>query len=339
MKGTKAARVALVVLATVTLAGLGACGMEEEAPAVRFGEPAAAAGLDEATPEATPELTPVAAAMLASLAQENVAAEEPARLAASGVREQLSVSLRAVLDVRDIAVGELGELALPRPGRMAGTAATKDGVPGDEDEYCWEESYPDGSLSWGCWNLETGAFLVVYEMAEPYEGIVRIEQEGVAGYTGFDAGYSDFVETYIYEDGAEYTTEWLCGFEGNTTACEALTQFGDRGWVTYLEETEYLYEEQIWTDDATYAVAWGTTYVADGSAEMWYWLDDLETEFETDYFSRQFYDPDGSGWGMFEIPAEDGEMDRYTMMWDAEGEGFYTDEEGNSYPFEDAPAE
>jgi len=257
-------------------------------------------------------------------------------------RGKVDLGLRGLLGLRTAAIAREAETdaALP-PGLGAGAgqgrgmaARAADPEPNEDGEYCWEASYPDGASESGCWNPETGEFHVVYELAEPADGVVRVEQEGVAFYTANDAGYSNFTETSHLEDGSEFVTTYACQFEGALTECSAETENGDIGWLSVLVETEYTYQQVWWTDESTYAVAWGATYLLDGSSEVAYWYDDLATEFETDYYARMNTDASGAGWGMFEVPDEDGALVRYAYLERPGGGGFYMDADGNVAAFE-----
>ncbi len=279
---------------------------------------------------------------------------EPAKQV-TGPRGRLPISLRGLLAAKKLAAAKGGKGGKDGKGDTeAGKVGKKeqalgfddeddeglddedpDGEDGDDEWVCFAEIYEDGTLASGCYSELTGEFVVSYLLGEAEEGVVEIVQEGEVVLEGFESGWSEFTETAVLEDGTEYVTWYLCGFDGGETECEAETEEGDYGEVYVLEEDDLLMEEETWTDDLTYLVSHGAVYFFDGGLEAWEWEDDLTTEVEPDYSSYLEEDADGSGWGVVEEADDDGEIVRWLYTYEADGTGFVMDEEGNVELFDD----
>ncbi len=260
--------------------------------------------------------------------------------------QQLSLRTHGVLGLRE-RLGELPASGRPSVGSPAsstpGLSTRRQALQeeGEEEELpegvvCWEELLSDGTETFGCWDELEGAFEVTYLFAEPQEGVVRIHQIGELFYTDFVSGQTLYTETLTMDDGARFVTEYECGFEPGVNECLLATGEGQQGTLRIMEDHDFYYYEETWTDELTYALGWGVTYLLDGGMQVWYAEDDLLNATDLDYLSQMFYDADGVGWGMIEVPDGEGEdMLRFMVQVWADGSGLYTDAEGNSFGFDE----
>lgn len=330
----------------VLLAALVGCGVEgpvDDIGPVGPQEEAAAAAPERSQGQAAEEgaPTPAGAEELAG----PVRLSDP--LSFGAATERLSLRTHGVLGLRDL----LGDL--PASGRPT-TSSPRSSTPGlstrrqglqqegaDEDEElpegvtCWEELLSDGTETFGCWDEVEGAFEVTYVFAEPQEGVSTVHQIGELFYLDFVAGQTSYTETLTMDDGQDFVTDYECGFEPGLSECWLQTGEGQQGTLRIMEDHDFFYYEETWTDDLSYALGYGVTYLLDGGMQVWYAEDDLLNATELDYLSQMFYDADGVGWGMIEVPDELGdEMLRFTVQVWADGSGLYTDAEGNSFGFD-----